>query len=597
MFPQAFTTFRGWLVWHIHLIKGLHCMKKQTTSLRWAGAIALTVVVCVSAAHSASGATGAKSPVGEKRADMVTIDAMAADGKLELPPVVFLHDNHTKALAGKDCSACHKPIEGKPGQYSFFFKESDAAKGKDLKALYHANCIGCHTALLAEGKKSGPQEAECRTCHNPRPAALDDRRDIGLDKVMHNAHVQSKQIVAEGQDKNCASCHHTYDAVTDKLVWGRNKEDSCRACHMPSAEKSALEAWLKPDQALADENGLLLKRPTLGRAAHQSCVNCHLMNKDAAGELKTGPADCAGCHGATALGLLAEKSAAVDPLTVPRLERGQDDAVLMTAAPESAKKLAGSMRPVSFNHKYHESVMMDCRTCHHKKIASCSSCHSLEGKGEGNNVQQYQAMHKVDAARSCVGCHLAETQKPSCAGCHTVMPTRLSQTSCQACHSTPVGLGNEQAENTSLLNLPKEVKTELARATVAGREGKKLATPEQKDIPEKVSIGVLANEYEPSEMPHQKIYNTLVEKQKNNRIAAIFHSEETTLCQGCHLYSPPSKTPPGCVSCHPVAVTMTKDGQLPLRAAYHQQCMSCHERMNQKPGTTECVDCHKVRAN
>lgn len=572
-------------------------MKNQTTLLRWAGAIALTLAVCVSAAHSARGATDAKSPVGEKRADVVTIDAMAADGKLELPPVTFLHDQHTKALEGKDCSSCHKPLEGKEGRYSFFFMGSDAVKGDALKTLYHTNCIGCHADLRKEGKKTGPQEAECRSCHNPAPSVADDWQDIGLDKVVHNAHVQSKQIVVEGQDKNCAACHHVFDAAEKKLVWGKNKEDSCRACHMLPDDRKALAASLAPGQEPADENGLLLKRPTLDRAAHQACVNCHLINKDDQGLLKTGPADCAGCHSAAALGSLAEKSTQVDPRSVPRLERGQDDAILMTAAPEQSKDLISSMKPVSFNHKYHEAVMMDCRSCHHKKIASCATCHSLEGKAEGNNVQQYVAMHKTDSKRSCVGCHLAETQTPSCAGCHSVIPEKLSQNSCKSCHSAPVGVSPEQAENASLLKLSAEEKKALAEATVAERENRKLQIYDQNDIPEKVTIGVLSKEYQPSELPHRKIVNTLVDKQKDNRIAAIFHSEESTLCQGCHLYSPASKTPPRCVSCHPVAVTPTSDGQLPLRAAYHQQCMTCHERMNQKPTATECADCHKVRVN
>lgn len=572
-------------------------MKNQIPLLRWAGAVALTLVVCVCAAQGARGATGAPPPAGEKRADVVTIDAMAADGGLELPPVTFLHDQHTKALADKDCSSCHKSLEGEEGRYSFFFMGSDAVKGDALKALYHTNCIGCHADMLAEGKKTGPQKAECRSCHNPRPAVADDRQDIGLDKVMHNTHVQSKQILVDGQRDNCAACHHVYDAAEKKLAWGKNKEDSCRACHMAPADQKTLAASVLPGQEPADENGQLLSRPSLDRAAHQACVNCHLTNRDAQGLLKTGPYDCAGCHSASALAAFAEKSSKVDPKSVPRLERGQDDAVLMTTAPETSKELISSMMPVSFNHKYHEAVTMDCRSCHHKKIAACSSCHSLEGKAEGNNVQQYAAMHKTDSRRSCVGCHLAETQQPACAGCHTVIPEKLSATSCRSCHSIPVGMIAEQATPPSLLKLSKDEKKNFAEGAVLARESVKLSVPSQEEIPEKATIGVLANEYQPSEMPHRKIVNTLAEKQKDNRIAAIFHSEETTLCQGCHLFSPASKTPPRCVSCHPVAVTPARGGQLPLRAAYHQQCMTCHERMSQKPTTTECADCHKVRAN
>lgn len=577
-------------------------MKNQTSLLRWASVFALALVVCVSAGHSARGATDAASAAGEKRADVVTIDAMAEDGKLELPAVTFLHDQHTKALASmqKDCSACHKPLKDKgEGRYSFHFMGSDTVKGDALKTLYHSKCIGCHTDLRKEGKKTGPQEAECRSCHQPRPAVVDDWRDIGLDKVVHNKHVQSKQILVEGQDKNCAACHHVYDAAEQKLAWGKNKEDSCRACHLLPEDRNPLEAQaaVVGAQQPADENGPLLKRPSLDKAAHQACVNCHLINISADGMLKTGPTDCAGCHGAPALAKLAEESAKVDPKSVPRLERGQDDAVLMLPVAEKSKDLISSMNPVSFNHKYHEAVAMDCRSCHHKKIAACGDCHTLEGKAEGNNVQLYRAMHLTSATRSCVGCHLAETQQPSCAGCHTTIPEKLSQNSCKSCHSTPVGVSEQEATNASLLKLDKDGRKALADATVAEREKRSVAVVAQDDIPDKVTIGVLSNEYQPSELPHRKIVNTLVDKQKDNRMAAVFHSEETTLCQGCHLYSPASKTPPRCVSCHAVAVTAESEGHLNLRAAYHQQCMTCHERMNQKPAATECADCHKVRVN
>jgi DnaJ-class molecular chaperone len=133
--------------------------------------------------------------------------------------------------------------------------------------------------------------------------------------------------------------------------------------------------------------------------------------------------------------------------------------------------------------------------------------------------------------------------------------------------------------------------------TVSGRDNKRVSTYSRDDIPETVTIGVLSKDYEPSKMPHGKIVETLLEKQRNSRMAATFHTNEATLCQGCHHNSPPSKTPPKCVSCHGVDMQPSANSLLSLKAAYHQQCITCHERMNQKPLATECADCHKPRGN
>lgn len=75
----------------------MHCMKNQTSLLRWAGFFALTLaVLAAGGGYSLAAPEGATA---EKRADVIVIDTMAKDGKLSLPPVTFLHDQHTKALA------------------------------------------------------------------------------------------------------------------------------------------------------------------------------------------------------------------------------------------------------------------------------------------------------------------------------------------------------------------------------------------------------------------------------------------------------------------------------------------------------------------
>lgn len=569
-------------------------MKYQTSLLRWAGLIVAALVVVASAGHQAWGAADDANAM-TRRADVVTIDAMAKDGKLELPAVVFLHDQHTKALEAvqKDCSSCHKPIASGSEAYSFTFMRAEELKGDALKALYHTNCIGCHTDMGKAGKKTGPVEAECRSCHVEKPLVQSDRQDIGLDKAAHYKHIASAQIKVEGSDKNCAACHHVYDAAEQKLVYAKDKEDSCRACHKLPDEQVKL---LKAKADAADANGLIAKRPTLDAAAHQSCVNCHLQveAKKEAGVM-AGPVTCAGCHSPAAQATLAEEYARAKTEGIPRLERGQADAYLMLPATEADPNIKGMMRPVSFNHKFHESSVKDCRTCHHKQIDTCVSCHSLQGKPEGNYKPLAKVMHEGASERSCVGCHNIQKQDPSCAGCHTVMPLGAPKDSCASCHNTPKGMDSALAENGSLLKLDGTFRSSLAGAGIAERESAQARTFAQDDIPETVSIGILSNEYQPSELPHRKIVNKLLELQKDNRLAAVFHTDPGTLCQGCHHNSPVSKTPPKCASCHSIDVQSSEDGRLHLKAAYHQQCMTCHARMNQKPAETACNDCHKPR--
>ncbi len=575
-------------------------MKNQTSLPRWAGFFALALVFLVFAGHGFAATEETKKAMVEKRADVLTIDAMAADGKLSLPAVTFLHDQHTKALSAmkKDCSSCHKPLKpGDAGAYSFRFMDTGELTGEALKETFHANCIGCHIDLAKAGKKSGPLDAECRTCHNPAPAVSSNWQDIGLDKRIHYNHTVSKFIpVAGNKDKNCAACHHVFDPDKQKLVWGENKEDSCRACHLlPKVKKAALAK----NPAASDDNGPLQKRLTLDVATHQSCVNCHLAlaaKKDQVVEY--GPFDCAGCHSPAAQAAFAAQSAKTPVDSIPRLKRGQADVVLLMPEPAKPQSVKGMMATVSFNHKFHEAMTLDCRGCHHKKIASCADCHSYEGKAEGNFINLSMAMHKPDARQSCVGCHNIKTQQASCAGCHTQIPLKLSHNSCATCHVSPPGVNEEQGTNPAyMLGLSKEKKEALAASGVYLRDRESARGYDQIDIPEKVTLGLLAKEFEASEMPHRKIVNALWEKQRNSRLAVAFHTDKGTLCQGCHHNSPLSKTPPKCVSCHSVDSQSAPGGRLSLKAAYHQQCMTCHARMNQKPAATECAECHKIRGN
>ena len=118
-------------------------------------------------------------------------------------------------------------------------------------------------------------------------------------------------------------------------------------------------------------------------------------------------------------------------------------------------------------------------------------------------------------------------------------------------------------------------------------------------IPEKVIIKNLSDKYEPVELPHRKIIKTLLDGIKDNKLAGYFHTDKGTLCQGCHHNSPVSKKPPRCASCHAKMAFKDKELFRPgIEAAYHRQCMQCHDAMGiAKPDSRDCTACHLKKAS
>jgi DnaJ-class molecular chaperone len=116
------------------------------------------------------------------------------------------------------------------------------------------------------------------------------------------------------------------------------------------------------------------------------------------------------------------------------------------------------------------------------------------------------------------------------------------------------------------------------------------------DIPETVSIGVMAEDYEPAEMPHRKIVTSMLKKIDGNKLAAYFHQEKGTFCTGCHHNAPPAKKPPKCASCHGKPFDPLRPDMPGLKAIYHDQCIGCHNRMGvEKPAAVDCIACHKEK--
>jgi len=527
-------------------------MEKGRRLLFWAGVLfvfAATSIICL----EAKGVYAQADAAAEARADIVTIDTLAKFEKLELPVVTFYHDQHTDALSkqGKDCTACHEKDAN--GKLSIKFKRlADDDAGK-IKGIYHNECIGCHTDMIAKGQKTGPLDGQCRSCHTVKPLAS-DWQAIAMDKSLHYRHVK-----ATGGDEKCGTCHHVYDEASKKLKEDKGKEQNCRNCHLATPTVKSPELTVRDYQD----------------AAHTKCVSCH---QDFTAQKKdSGPAKCAGCHTA------ADQAKIKVVKDAPRLKRGQPDATLLVAVAKD--KAQANIGPVAFNHKAHEDYVSDCRSCHVGK-----------GTMDGKFMELAGDMHLQTNMQGCIGCHQAkQEEKLVCAGCHSQMAeTRApSQASCAKCHDA--SLSELYADGV----VPAKEVVEAKAAEVVAARNFTVATIEDKDIPEEVIIGTISDKFEPSKLPHRKIVQRLIKDMQGDNMAGYFHGQETVMCQGCHHNSPASKTPPKCSSCHGAPFNPAKPDVPGLKAAYHGQCMSCHAAMKlEKPLSTTCDSaegCHKKK--
>ena len=487
------------------------------------------------------------------RADMITIDGLNTFGPLERPAVLFYHDKHTDALAkqNKDCSACHETTKD---QLSQKFKRVQDNNKEAVMGIYHDQCIGCHKESGSEDEPTGP--VTCGECHIKNPSVQSTWQPIALDKSLHYRHIKAN-------DKKCEKCHHEYNPQTKALYYEKGQEGACLYCHKQATEENRISNRL---------------------ASHQSCIVCHsrltAKNQDA------GPVHCSGCHDPKQQALLEKVT------DVPRMERNQPDVVMVktglgTGSPDAPSR----MLPVPFDHKAHEGYNDNCRQCHHASLQSCATCHTVQGTKEGKQVKLAQAMHQNDADRSCIGCHEQQQSQPACIGCHSSISKASSlarESSCKSCHMDSL------ADNPYPVEGSQESKT--AAADLLMSRIPKTETISVDQIPEKVTIKVLAKEYEEAVLPHRKIVQSLARGMKGNGLAGYFHTDPATLCQGCHHNSPVSAKPPQCGSCHgrsSEALNLTRPG---LMAAYHQQCIQCHDKMGlEKPASRECTACHAKR--
>ena len=513
----------------------------------WTCRSIIAVVICIVAIAVWATAPTSKE-TDQPRVDIIRIDGLKAFGKLERSPVIYLHQKHTEALAqkNKDCSACHL---AEKGRMSFKYMRLEDTTKKAIMNVYHDNCIACHTDMRAAKEKSGP--VVCAECHVDKQVAS-AWQPIEMDKSLHYRHVKAQQ-------QKCDMCHHEYDEVAKKLVYVKDKEGSCLYCHGESKVEN---------------------RISYRTAAHLDCVNCH--QAQMAKNADAGPIYCTGYHD-------AEQQKLIEVIKdVPRLKRNQPDMTLIQAQAVDAEPIAESrLNAVPFNHEAHEAANETCRVCHHADLNACVSCHTSAGSEKGNYVNLQDSMHRLRAKSSCVGCHTARQQvEPACAGCHQAIPASaaLSQEGCISCHMK-IPTGYDLKSDDKLLAKMLLNSRQAVRATYAAE-----------DIPDVVEIKVLSNQYDGVKLPHRKIVNKLVAGAENSNLAAYFHRDPGTICQGCHHNGPVSTKPAKCASCHGKPFDESDPDKPGLMGAYHIQCMDCHQAMGiEQPVATNCTGCHRAK--
>ena len=475
-----------------------------------------------------------------RAADIIFIDSLNAFGDLDRAAVAFPHDTHWDAVSAleQDCETCHLRMES--GYLSQDFMRLASLNKDAIMQTYHDNCIACHDSTAAAGRDSGP--VTCGECHAARPAWVTERSEMGFDRSLHHRH-------GEALGDRCELCHHEYDEQTEEIYYAEGEETTCRYCHLSVPEPGDVAT-------------------SLSVAAHKACIGCHLDRPDA------GPTECAGCHD-------AQRQADIRVVESPdRLDREQPEFVLLRASNTDSSKV----NTVPFSHVGHEDFNSTCRACHHESMTPCADCHTLRGSEESEGVTLERAMHAIDSEHSCIGCHEIEKQELGCVGCHSQMRHgELSERACTVCHAGPSPNRVGAVENT--YNSLDQFKPSARETRLSFNDS---------DIPDSVTIGILSEEYERVELPHQQIINKLMEHIEGSRIASYFHGHEDVVCQGCHHHTPLGVLPPLCESCHGEPFNEAELHKPGLLGAYHRQCLGCHQTMEiEEP--QDCEGCHAPR--
>ncbi len=534
---------------------------------------------------------------------------------------------------GVNCGVCHHVYDEKAGQLVWKPGAEDACAschGKEangstpsLKTAMHDSCVPCHVRVGQE-KTVTPAPVQKTALKLPPVAAHAFLTPEDMIPVPASWSPDPGYVIASASMKlapgQIMPPEMRPDVPALPVIPEAEKEVKKEAGDMPgnisvqAPPRTALEPAVPVSEqpvsdariTASDAGGVeAIMEEMIRRNREREAARRELADREAAAieaKIGTGPVSCAGCHSTEAQASWSKLS---DP---PRLMRGQPDATVLTPpAPEgeSKRSISGEgigMSPVVFNHLAHEEVTDSCRICHHKRISACTDCHTPEGRPEGKFVTFGDAMHT-----SCVGCHQQTVaHKTECAGCHVLLPKAMNnQNACTVCHQPVRGLTQAQVADGSAFALGKAKLAQIAEADIAASiAAHASATSNAAQIiaamPEKVTIDALASEYEPSILPHRQIFQALQKGMEKDGLAHTFHGSTLATCAACHHHSPAETlaTPPKCASCHgSQADTMETDENRPsLKAAYHQQCMACHDRMNiTKPAATDCTGCHAAR--
>ncbi len=487
-------------------------------------------------------------------------------GKLERPQVIFDHQKHVETLnkEKQGCDTCHSLDEWK--EFKFDFPKEVKKKDKEsVMNAYHDECIECHKKRYKEDKKTGP--VTCGDCHKKEFELVAVKYPaVEFDFSYHDQHVKKlKENI--GKD-DCSLCHHTYDIEeedeTIALVYEEGTEESCYYCHDLEKKRGPK---LTAITHVASKKGLDIRR-----ASHLQCLNCHLkyekeleLKKEKKKDEKAGPTECVKCH-------TGKYKTIAELEKVPRPDRGQKEIAFIDI--ENAK-----MKGVAFNHKNHEKSYKSCRGCHHETLNECKQCHTLTGSKDGNWVNTANAYHGVLSEWSCAGCHNKKKSEKDCAGCHSLIPIMDIQAK------------NPKKDTCALCHTGKKELLEPPALSVAGLD--------PQVVKKEVEVKILEKEFKPAKFPHREIIEKLVNISNDSKIGRYFHAKMQTICDGCHHQSraeaeAKKDTPPFCRNCHAIAFDPLFPNRPRLQAAYHRQCIKCHEEMKlEKP--KKCIECHEEK--
>ena len=228
----------------------------------------------------------------------------------------------------------------------------------------------------------------------------------------------------------------------------------------------------------------------------------------------------------------------------------------------------------------------------------------MEGKAEGNFITLDRAMHATNIAKrakgntpvSCVSCHEQQTkERRECAGCHKIVTPSRSQAWCATCHNVTPSMTPADLQQGIADKLPPERNEELAAETVLSHKppSKNLApTDAPTRSPSTPSPKLM------SHPPCSPIVGTFPRSWNASRTTSWprrSYNQPEILCSTCHHRSPLSATPPKCASCHTKDIDPAHPQRPSLKAAYHLQCMGCHQGMNVGRQKRKLQLTHKAR--